>query len=231
MHKLSLSLDRCDLKFAKDEARTFEGYLSVWGRVDSYGDTVHKGAFEETLAERKRMPPMFLNHDSWGLPVGVWKAMDEDDVGLRVVGELTPGSSVANDVYASMKHGAISGLSIGFRTIESKENDHGGRDLFKVHLVEGSIVTMPAEDAARIDSVKAALAAIESISDCEQILRDAGLSRTEAKTFLARLKDITVRDAPGFEAENAALKARVQWLESRVAGAAWHQRMKASIQK
>lgn len=213
LRKHDIALEHCELKFDKGE-RTFEGYLSVWDRVDSYGDTVLKGAFAETLATAKRLPPLLLNHDSFrSLPVGVWKSMQEDDHGLRVVGEMTPGNSLAQDVYASMKHGAISGLSIGYRAIESIENDHGGRDLLKIKLYEGSIVTMPAEDEARIDTVKASLDEIETITDCEHFLRDVGMSRKAAKQLLARFKEIVVRDVGDSADEIAELRRKLQAYE------------------
>jgi HK97 family phage prohead protease len=218
LRKFDLELERVGLKFAKGEEATFEGYLSVWDSVDSYGDTVRKGAFELTLEDRKRAPPMLLNHDRWSsLPVGIWKSMEEDDVGLRVVGEMTPGNRLAEDVYASMKHGAISGLSIGYRAMKYKANDSGGLDLLQIHLIEGSIVTVPAEDDARIDVVKAALDECESITDCEHFLRDVGMSRKGAKQFLARFKEVALRDAGGSANEVVELREKLAATELRLA--------------
>lgn len=214
LHKLDIEIESAALKFAKGDAKTFEGYLSVWGRVDSYGDTVHRGAFELTLQDRKRMPALLLNHDSYSsLPIGIWKSMEEDDHGLHVVGELTPGNSQAADVYASMKHGAISGLSIGYRAVQKKENDHGGHDLLQIHLIEGSVVTMPAEDEARVDVVKARLEEIETITDCEHFLRDVGMSRKAAKQLLARFKEISLRDAGDPADEIAELRRKLSAYE------------------
>ena len=63
----------------------FEGYGSVFGNIDSYGDMVAKGAFTSTLAEHaaaKTMPKMLLNHGGLAsfmgpapqdlIPVGKW---------------------------------------------------------------------------------------------------------------------------------------------------------------
>lgn len=209
----SLDLSDCDLKFSKSEGQ-FEGYLSIFNSVDSYGDTVIKGAYEETLAGRKRMPPMLLNHDSHSVPIGVWKSMVEDDTGLRVVGELTKNHSVADQVLASMKHGALTGLSIGYRAKKFEENEHGGLNLLKIDLKEGSVVTMPAEDGARIDVVKFEDMDIDSIKDFEYALRDVGCSQKTAKTLVSRFKELCQRDVGGLEEQIAGLKAELVKLRS-----------------
>lgn len=211
MQKLDLLLEDCDLKFAKSEG-TFEGYLSVFGNVDSYGDTIIKGAYVDTLKDRKRMPPMLLNHDAFSVPIGVWKSMSEDDRGLRVQGELTKGNTISEQVHASMKHGAMTGLSIGYRAIKAEENDHGGHDLHKIDLREGSVVTMPAEDAARIDVVKfeEEFGQIESIRDFEYSLREAGCSRALAKHLVGQFKDISQREADDFQRQIQVLTDELQ---------------------
>ena len=211
MQHKSLDLTQCDVKFAKDEEGSFEGYLSIFGSVDSYGDTVIKGAYEETLMNRKRMPPMLLNHDQFSVPIGIWQEMKEDDTGLRVKGQLTPGNSQAEQVYAAMKHGAMTGMSIGYRPTKYEENDHGGLDLIKIELREGSVVTMPAEDDARIDVVKfeEEFSSIESVKDFEYALRDAGLSRKLAKSMVSQFKDVCLRDAGDLQQKITELEAEL----------------------
>jgi len=178
----------CNIKMQGE--RGFEGYASVFGSVDSYGDTVAKGAFTDTIREAKergQFPLMLFGH-SPGRPLGKWTEMLEDDKGLFVRGEFTPGNRDAEDIYASVKHGAITGLSIGFMDRDSDQLETGGRLLKNIDLREVSIVTFPAEQAAQITSVKSRLESLESLKDCETFLREAGLSRTEAVTFVGRLK-------------------------------------------
>ena len=45
----TLSLSDVSLKLSGDTG-TFEGYASVFGGVDTYGDTIIKGAFESILS-------------------------------------------------------------------------------------------------------------------------------------------------------------------------------------
>ena len=66
----------------------FEGYASIYGEPDSFGDTIRPGAFAKTLKNRKATPvAMLWSHDP-SRPIGVWTAMAEDARGLKVKGRL-----------------------------------------------------------------------------------------------------------------------------------------------
>jgi HK97 family phage prohead protease len=197
-NKLDNPLELCDLKFS-NEGATFSGYASAFGTIDAVGDTIVRGAFEETLKNRKRPPLMLFGHNP-GRPIGVWKSITEDTTGLKVKGEFTPGNTDAQNIRASMKHGAIDGLSIGFRVPAggADEKEGGGRVLNQIDLVEISVVSMPAEDNARIDTttVKSEILSLVSLRDCDYFLRDAGgWSRSMAKDFLSQLTAIFRREA------------------------------------
>lgn len=189
----TLSLTEVNLK-TDGETGKFSGYASVFGGVDAYGDTIIKGAFESTLRNGK--PKMFFNHE-WTMPIGKWTIAKEDDHGLFVEGELTPGLGLSTDVRAAMKHGTLDGLSIGgFLKKGDYEDTEGGRIIRKwSQLAEVSPVVFPADSAARIDmdSVKSGtelIAEIEEIStvkEFEYLLRNvAGLSKGAAKSLTAR---------------------------------------------
>lgn len=197
----SLSLSECDIKMDGDTGK-FAGYASVFGGVDSYGDTILKGAFETTL-KRDGKPKMFYGHQAFdGLPIGKWTVAKEDDHGLYVEGEITPGMSLAGDVRAALKHGTLDGLSIGgyLKAGDFEMLDDGKRVIKKwSRLIEISVVAFPADSAARVDlsSVKSEIEQIGSIQEFERFLRDAGgFSREAAKTILSRAKDLlNLRDA------------------------------------
>jgi len=210
-HK-SLPLSDCQIKLDESGAGRFSGYASVFGGVDSHGDTIIKGAYAYTLREHGK-PKMFVNHDSYALPVGKWIAAKEDDHGFYVEGELTPGMAQAADAHAALKHGTVDGLSIGYMLKKGdwEDTENGGRIIRKVsHVAEVSIVTFPADSAARIDlsSVKAeGLDEIATERDLEYFLRDAGgFSRSLAKAVASRAKSIYQRDA---EAEDERTRAAV----------------------
>ncbi len=186
-----------DVKAVEDDG-FFAGYASVFGVKDSYDEIVAPGAFAESIAEWKakgKMPPILWQHRS-GEPIGVHTVMREDGTGLYIEGKLAVDEvQRAREARALMKLGAISGISIGFVTREdSFDRATGIRTLKRVDLWENSIVTFPANPAAQVTAVKR-LEELDTLSDCEGFLRDVGgLSRTEAKTFLSRLRTIALRD-------------------------------------
>lgn len=213
-----LSLSDVDLKMEGDAGR-FSGYASKWDGVDSYGDTIEKGAFAETL--QAGTVKMFYNHD-WSMPIGKWTLMKEDDHGLYVEGELTSGLGLASDVRAAMKHGTIDGLSIGgFLKKGDYTETKTGRLIHKwSKLMEVSPVVFPADGAARIDGSSVKSMDFESIlTDCsterdlERLLRDAGLGKWEAMATVSRAKAIFQgRDAQG-EADAKAMQMVLERLQ------------------
>lgn len=194
----TLSLNDVSLKMDGETGR-FSGYASVFGGTDSYGDTIVRGAFDYTLRNHGK-PKMFFNHDWDSLPVGKWLSAKEDDHGLFVDGEFTPGLAAAESVRSAMKHGTLDGLSIGgYMKKGDYDETESGRVIRRwSNLVEVSPVVFPADAAARVDlsSVKGAdiLDAIEeaaNIREIEQLLRDAaGLSKRAAAALVARVKAV-----------------------------------------
>lgn len=195
-----------------EESGTFEGYASVFGGVDSYGDTVLVGAYKRTLEGRDRPVRMRWNH--YGDVVGKWLEMYEDEKGLYVKGQLTPGHSKAEDIKALLKHGAIDGLSIGYYVRESEPNGYGGENLKDVELIEISIVEEPADLAATITGIKSKLEKCESLADIEQSLRDSGFTRSAATMLVSRIKALAQSDSEE-EVKVAKADATIQRLLSK----------------
>ena len=221
-HKL-LQIDQIEVKFDSEKEGIFSGYASVFGGVDAYGDTIIKGAYQNTLENRKRPVQMRWNH--FGDVIGKWLVIQEDEKGLYVEGSLTPNHSVAQDVYASLKHGAIGGLSIGYRVVKGVENQTGGMDLYEIDLIEISVVETPADLAAQIDEVKSGINAAQSLKEIEAILRDAGnFSRADATALVARIKSLTLGEQEKIEtsthddALEAAIKADILERINRLKG-------------
>lgn len=191
LHK-NISLENVGFKFA-DGGMKFSGYASVFNGVDSYGDTIQPGAYTNTLKDRERPIRMRWNH--YGDVIGKWLTIEEDKKGLYVEGELTPNHSKAADVYASMKHGAVDGMSIGYRPIASEKIDGGITLLKEIQLLEISIVEEPADLGAKISDVKSLIEECNSLKDYEELLREAGnFSRNDAKSLVSRIKSMCQRD-------------------------------------
>lgn len=213
MEYKQLKLDASQFEFDDDE-RMIRGYASVFNGVDSYGDTVVKGAYMDTLENRERPVRMRWNH--FGPVIGKWVKMYEDDKGLYVEGQLTPGHSVAEDVYASLKFGAVDGLSIGYIPKEYEDDKETGiRTLTAIDLIEISVVEEPADLGAKIDEVKQiseTIAQCESLKDAETCLRDAcGLSRSAAKAIVSQIKTLSQRDAESKDSTSDGVTATLNW--------------------
>ncbi|BBB65903.1 primosome assembly protein PriA [Undibacterium sp. YM2] len=200
-----------ELKDLKEDG-TFEGYGSVFGVVDSYDEVVAQGAFSATLAAGKasgKMPSLLWQHRS-AEPIGVYTSMSEDNIGLKVAGQLALKTVRGAEAYELLKMKAISGLSIGFVSREdSYDRVTGIRTLKAVDLWEVSLVTFPANDAARVQGVKS-IEKIESIRDAEHYLRESGMSRAEAVAFIGRIKSFSQSDSDASDMQQIvnALKRR-----------------------
>lgn len=182
-----------EVKAVSDDG-LFSGYGSVFGNVDSYNEIVAPGAFAESLEETKskgRTFPVLWQHRS-GEPIGNWdiESLKEDSHGLFGSGELwLDDAPYAKVAYRGMKSRAITGLSIGYYVKEDSFDEKTRiRTLKRVDLVEISVVTAPANDDARIDAVKAIIAqgGLPSLKEFEQILREAGFSKSQATVIANR---------------------------------------------
>lgn len=209
MEHLKLAFNLCNVKFAKDEPYTFEGYASVFNGNDDVNDTILKGSFLHTINSNP-LPIGFFNHDHWGVPICKWLELREDEHGLWVKGKLTQGITLADEVRLAMKAGTIDGLSIGFTRLELgvdyEAKDNGGRVIRNIpNMPEISIVGFPCDGKARInlDTVKTSLDQINTLPEFEKLLRDsAGLSKKAATAMVAKCKTLARRDAVGEPLQN-----------------------------
>lgn len=192
-----------DTKAVKDDG-LFSGYGSVFGVLDAYNEVVAPGAFANSLsdlAEKQRSLPVLWQHDT-RLPIGNWTDLAEDEVGLKGDGELwLDDAPEARRALRGMKTRSITGLSIGYYVLSSDYNEKTRiRTLTELELVEISIVTVPANDEARVDAIKSKLAhgGLPTLPEFEQLLREAGFSKSQAAVVAGRgLKHLLDRSESG----------------------------------
>ncbi|TKI02770.1 HK97 family phage prohead protease [Martelella alba] len=211
-----------DIKAVSDDG-LFSGYGSVFDVVDSYNEVVAPGAFLDSIAEARtngRTFPVLWQHQT-AEPIGNWdiNTLKEDDRGLFGEGALwMDDAPYAKTAWRGMKTRAVTGLSIGYYVRESNYDEKTRiRTLTKLDLVEISIVTVPANDEARIDVVKSKLAhgELPSLSEFEKLLREAGFSKTQSAAIACRgLSHLLDRSESGGEdgEEKAAIAAMSQQL-------------------
>jgi HK97 family phage prohead protease len=225
----TLSLSDVQLKVEGDTGR-FSGYASVFGGQHTSGDIIVKGAFDYSLRTHGK-PKMFLEH-SWAsmfasgaaaLPIGKYVVAKEDDHGLFVEGEFTPGMTLSAEVRAAMKHGTLDGLSVGgfIKKGDYDETDNGRVIRRWTKLLEISPVVFPDDGAARVDtlSVKGGADLLEAIEEAqtireiEQLLRDAaGLSKGAATALVARVKSLGRGEPAEDDEAMTALAKRIERL-------------------
>ena len=175
-------------------SRQFEGHGSVFNNVDYGGEIVLPGAFEDSLAEHKRngsLPVMFWMHDPAKV-AGKWLDMREDDYGLAVTGELAK-TPLGNEVHELLKMKAVSGMSIGYMTVDHDYDKHGIRRIKKADLWEVSVVSLPMNPLAQVVHVKTRLSErgeyVPTIREFEKSLRDVGCSQSVAKRIISKVFD------------------------------------------
>lgn len=205
--------------------RKFEGYGSIFGNRDLGGDIVIPGAFAKTLAEHKAagtMPLMYWMHHPDQVP-GVWHDMGEDKDGLYVAGELVD-TTLGRDVKTLLEKKAVRGLSIGYQARDVDWGRDGSRLLKQVSLHEVSIVSMAMNPLARVEAMKARLSRdgeyVPSERELERLFRDAGCSKSVARTLITRLVDASAGgmpaprwDAGAIDEDEDELKAVAEMLE------------------
>lgn len=156
------------------EEGQFEGYASVFGNVDTYGDIVVKGAFEDSLAEwrEKGDPiPLLWGHD-FADPfsnIGVIEHAEEDEHGLKVRGSFDKENPKAQQVYRLAKGRRTTGMSFAYSVLDSERKDDANY-LTKLHIFEASIVPVGANPLAGVDAVKSGVDIIASCAKAGRVL-------------------------------------------------------------
>jgi HK97 family phage prohead protease len=168
-----------EVKFAQESAdpeiKTFSGYASTFGNVDRGNDVVEKGAFQSN----RNSVPMLWNHNLDD-PIGIFKNYYEDDVGLKVEGEINLLVRKGAEAYSLLKKGHLNTMSIGYRVITRKYDEEKNiRYLQKVELLEISLTPLPMNPKAVVREVHSYR---DRMTEEEFICQmcDLGFSRKEA---------------------------------------------------
>lgn len=143
----------------------FTGHLATWMPDEEPGrfgvpDQFMRGAFEASIRDhkaRKDRPIRMQAGHAFGAQgtIGGFPIAEvrEDDIGLFVKGEINLEVRQGADIYALMKQGVISDLSIG---VIVKEDDLTAtvRKILVADIIEGSPVDHPMNRGATVSDVK-----------------------------------------------------------------------------
>lgn len=194
MNELDFALDTKSI----DDDGNIEGLAVGYGNIDQGGDIVAKGAID--LQGRKSLP-MLLFHDQ-RRPAGAWTSFEEVSDGLLVKGRFST-STMGKDAREDVKSGALSGLSMGYKTLRHRIEGKS-RHLLQVALHEISLVTIPMNDRTRVLSVKDIVGSggLPTPAQFEDALREAmGFSKTQAAAIAGKGLTQLLRGEPGSEPE------------------------------
>jgi HK97 family phage prohead protease len=191
-----------------DDKGSFEGLGAVfndvhptssWALSPEWKDRILPGAFDRTISEHAKagtLPAMLYMHER-GNVVGAWRDIKEGGGGLQVKGVVAEGAKAPSGetLYNLMKMGALNAMSIGFSVRKhALDQEKKIREIQDLDLSEISIVDVPGIQRARMTDVKS----LRDPTYLERVLRDAGLSRKEAKALLAdgfsALRDVAADD-------------------------------------
>ncbi|QEK38052.1 HK97 family phage prohead protease [Candidatus Cytomitobacter indipagum] len=134
-----------------NEDGLFYGYASTFNEIDLKGDIILPNAFKAAIRDFSDIDMLF-QHD-FGIPLGKWIEIEENNVGLHVTGKIFKNLYMGEEIYNMIREKKICGLSIGFKPI-MYETDGNVRRLTKIDLREISIVRFPANRSALINKVE-----------------------------------------------------------------------------
>jgi HK97 family phage prohead protease len=141
-----------NLETKSDETDShFSGYASIFNIADSAGDVILPGAFKDTLIAKKDVKFLW-QHDS-SQPIGKILEIHETIKGLFVKCEIMQNLNKGKEAHELLKSGVIDSLSIGF-IVDDYFHANGLRYIKKLTLFEVSLVTFPANNAAKVITIK-----------------------------------------------------------------------------
>jgi len=150
---------RFELRSASDSGTaSFEGYASVFEHpypvyggpeLGGWTETVARGAFTKTLTDTTNRALLY-GHDNAQVVLTSRSGLQlaEDEVGLRVAGELDLKVSWIADLVRQVDTGVVDEMSIGFYVLRAEWSpDYMDRRITEIKLIEASIVWAGANDA------------------------------------------------------------------------------------
>lgn len=190
-----------------------EGHLATFD-IDRGDDRFSPGAFEESLAELRRIGKTQLPFkDAHGRTVGGFplETVKEDSKGLFGIGEINLEIERGRDAYSLAQQKVYDSFSIGFIP-EDVDFIDGIREIRKAEVLEGSLLDIPMNLSARVTEVKAIAEKLGiNIEDMEE---------DDYKKFLEHVEKFNIKAATSFKDlpladedmkwDAAAAKARVK---------------------
>ena len=197
-----------------DGKRTIRGTASVFDAPYLVGDWFYEvfrsGAFNKTLSDGRNLK--VLSHHNDDKPVGSTRAGSArfwvDNDGLQYEAVVNPDLAYAVELHEQIRSGLLDGSSIGFFSVEGKEQVtkdwRDGKDLvevMEVDLREASPVTWPASQATGQPQARAIMA----YEDAVAIMERRGIVVPNEEGIIA---ENTTEEPVGIESDHSAAGSR-----------------------
>jgi len=146
-------LDFKDFKFDTEQG-IFEGYASIFNKVDSYNEVVVPGAFKKHLSFFRKEGKILWQHIR-EIPIGLPLKVFEDETGLFIKGQITQSTQDGKEAIALIKEKIVNKLSFGYELLGFEDDDDKGiKYLNEIKVYDISPVTFPAMSFAEIQTIK-----------------------------------------------------------------------------
>jgi HK97 family phage prohead protease len=164
---------------------SLKGYAATYDR-DRVDDVIVPGAFKkclERMNETGDSLQLYFNHDLKAPPIGAIVSCSEDRKGLKYEAHLPKDDTFVRDrIVPQIKRRALKSNSFGYKVKEFERRKSDGARLLKtIDIFEISVVGIPANPAANIDSIKGIVPFADLPIDRES-------KSWDAKAAFARLK-------------------------------------------
>ena len=149
-----------------DDSGKISGYFATYDRIpDSYGDVIAKGAFTETIQNRKESGhpfPLCWGHDLNQIIGAVYpEDIEETEKGPLMTASFF-NSPLAQEKREIVKSGVVYQFSFAYDILDAEivtlEDGTKAQELRKLDLFEVSIVPIPANPRAEVTDIKATVA-------------------------------------------------------------------------
>lgn len=170
----------------------------------------------EAFVEAGKPLPMFLNHNSDGMPIGEWSSFDFSPEGMTAEGRIFMNTAAGRDMHTIMTESPtlFGGVSVGayaeaYQMVnaagEPDQSEEAYFQITKGGLREVSVVMYPNNPEASVNRLEYFRAdGTADLKIMEQALRDAGLSKSDAVAAASTFKKVLEqRDAAKVPNETA----------------------------
>lgn len=207
------------VKAVQDDQRIITG-MATTPTPDRVGDIV------EPLGVRFAASLPLLHQHRSDMPVGRVKFSPPTEDGIEFeaslphIAEAGPLKDRVDTAWGELKHGLVRGVSIGFKSIEESFMESGGIRFIESEVLELSLVTIPANAEATIQTIKSldaeTLAATGKEVEAKRESEPPASREKRVQTPKPKTKEITMKTTAekvaAFEASRAAKSAAMKTL-------------------